>query len=121
LSKLPDLGDAQHQSYLFRIATNLLRDRWRRHRDPAVPDNLPDPGTGPPQLDRPLQLRQAFDQLKVRERQLLWLAYVEGSNHRENAQLTGLRHKSVRLLLFHARGRFANLIQGSKSDTESCK
>jgi RNA polymerase sigma-70 factor (ECF subfamily) len=121
LSKLPDISNAEHQSYLFRIATNLLRDRWRRHRDAAMPDNLPEPGTGPPQLDRQLGLRQAFDQLKVRERQLLWLAYVEGSNHKEIAEVTGLRHKSVRLLLFRARRRLANLIRGSKSDTESCK
>ena len=121
LSKLPDISDAQHQNYLFRIATNLLRDRWRRHRDAAMPDNLPEPGTGPPQLDRQLELRQAFEQLKVRERQLLWLAYVEGSNHEEIAQLTGLRHKSVRLLLFRARRRLANLIRGTTSGTESCK
>jgi RNA polymerase sigma-70 factor (ECF subfamily) len=59
--------------------------------------------------------------LKVRERQLLWLAYVEGSNHKEIAQLTGLRHKSVRLLLFRARRRLADLIRGNSSDTESCK
>jgi RNA polymerase sigma-70 factor (ECF subfamily) len=121
LSKLPDMNEARQQSYLFRIATNLLHDRWRRHRDSAMPENLPEPGSGPPQLDRQLELRQAFQQLKVRDRQLLWLAYVEGSNHKEIAEVTGLRHKSVRLLLLRARRRLANLIRPSASKNESSK
>lgn len=110
-SKLPEMDQASQQSYLFRIATNLLRDRWRRQREGPMPENLPEPASAPPHLDRQLELRQAFQQLKMRERQLLWLAYVEGSNHREIAEVTGLRHKSVRLLLFRARRRLANLIQ----------
>ncbi len=113
LSKVPEMTEAQQQSYLYRIATNLLRDRWRRHRDRAMPENLPEPATRAPQLDQQLELRQAFQQLKIRDRQLLWLAYVEGSNHKEIAEVTGLRHKSVRLLLLRARRKLANLIRGT--------
>lgn len=121
-SKLPEMDEASQQSYLFRIATNLLRDRWRRHGDSPMPENTPEPVSGPPQLDRQLELRQAFHQLKARDRQLLWLAYVEGSNHREIAEATGLRHKSVRLLLLRARRRLANLIRGEGvPQTESAK
>src|SRR5439155_25684090 len=29
-AKLPEMDAAESRSYLFRIATNLLRDRWRR-------------------------------------------------------------------------------------------
>lgn len=87
-----------------------------------MPENTPEPVSGPPQLDRQLELRQAFHQLKARDRQLLWLAYVEGSNHREIAEATGLRHKSVRLLLLRARRRLANLIRGEGvPQTESAK
>lgn len=121
LSKVPDMTEAQQQSYLFRISTNLLHDRWRRHRDSAMPENLPEPGSGPPQLDRQLELRHAFQQLRIRDRQLLWLAYVEGSNHKEIAEVTGLRHKSVRLLLLRARRRLANLIRPGASKNESSK
>ena len=121
-SKHPDMDEASQQSYLFRIATNLLRDLWRRRHDNAIPENLPEPASGPPQLDRQLALRQAFQQLKRRERQLLWLAYVEGSNHKEIAAATGLRRKSVRLLLFRARRRLANLIcRGVSRETEGSK
>ena len=64
-------------------------------------------------LDRKLVVRQAFDRLKPRERQLLWLAYVEGSSHQEIAESTGLRSQSVRPLLFRARRKMANLIAKS--------
>lgn len=121
-SRLPIMDEAQQRSYLFRIATNLLRDGWRRRRESAMPENLPEPASGPPELDRQLELRQAFQQLKLRERQLLWLAYVEGSDHKEIAAATGLRHKSVRLLLFRARRKLAKLIRaGSALPTESSK
>jgi len=123
-SKLPEMNEPAQQSYLFRIATNLLRDRWRRHKsnESPIPENFPEPSSGTPPLDRQLELRQAFHQLKLRERQLLWLAYVEGSNHKEIAEATGLRHGSVRLLLFRARRKLANLIRaGTSSETERSK
>lgn len=67
-TKLPRIDEASQRSYLFRIATNLMRDRWRRHREDPLPENLPEPASASPQLDRQLALRQAFQQLKVRER-----------------------------------------------------
>jgi RNA polymerase sigma-70 factor (ECF subfamily) len=115
LSKVPEMTEAQQQSYLYRIATNLLHDRWRGHHDSPMPGDLPEPASRPPQLDQQLELRQAFQQLKIRDRQLLWLAYVEGSNHKEIAEVTGLRHKSVRLLLLRARRKLANLIRGTST------
>jgi RNA polymerase sigma-70 factor (ECF subfamily) len=118
-TKVPEMEDAARQSYLFRIATNLMRDRWRRRNEDVIPENLPEPLSDTPQLDRQLELRQAFQQLKTRERQLLWLAYVEGSNHKEIAAATGVRHTSVRLLLFRARRKLANLIcTGNSSHPE---
>lgn len=105
------MDESSRQSYLFRIATNLLRDRWRRRKECAMPEDFPEPSSGTPQFDHQLALRQAFRHLKARERQLLWLAYVEGSNHKEIAEVTGLRHGSIRLLLFRARRKLANLIR----------
>lgn len=107
---LPALDERQARSYLFRIATNLLHDRWRRNRQDAPHGELLDLAAPAPHPDRKLGLRQAFDRLKPRERQLLWLAYVEGSNHQEIAESTGLRPGSIRLLLYRARRRLAQLI-----------
>lgn len=120
-SKLPEMDEASQQSYLFRVASNLIRDRWRRHRESPMPEKFPEPASHSQHLDRQLALRQAFQQLKVRERELLWLAYVEGSNHKEIAEATGLRSASVRPLLFRARRRLADLICGASSKTEDSK
>ena len=106
---LPADPDRQ-RSYLFRIATNLLRDRWRRHKQESLPEPVPEiasPGSDP---DLRIDIREAFQRLKGRERQLLWLAYVEGSSHKEIAKATGLKSASVRLLLFRARCKLATLI-----------
>ena len=114
-SEAPKMDDRQSRSYLFQIATNLLRDRWRRPRDEARPDDIPEAASHEAPLDRKLGMRQAFQRLKPRERQLLWLAYVEGSNHKEIAECTGLQAGSIRLLLFRARRKLAELIrEGSR-------
>ena len=121
-SKLPQMGAAEQRSYVFRIATNLVRDRWRRHQESLMPENSPEPAARSFQLESQVGLRKAFQQLKVRERQLLWLAYVEGSNHKEIATLTGLRRTSVRLLLVRARRKLANLIRaGTSVETRTSK
>jgi RNA polymerase sigma-70 factor, ECF subfamily len=109
-AKLPPLTDGQARNYLFRIATNLLRDRWRRRREEPLSDQSNELADAPP-VDRQLEMRQAFQRLKLRDRQLLWLAYVEGANHKEIAECSGLRAGSVRLLLFRARRRLAKLIR----------
>lgn len=106
---LPEMDAAESRSYLFRIATNLLRDRWRRKevQDIANPTNQSceaDPETR-------TDVRRAFEQLNPRERQLLWLAHVEGFDHREIARITGLKVTSIRVLLFRARGELAGALR----------
>src|SRR5207302_10283046 len=91
-AKLPEMDAAESRSYLFRIATNLLRDRWRRG---DVPETVN--ATEPSCEDDPetrTDVRRSFARLSTRERQLLWLAHVEGFDHREIARLTGLRAAS---------------------------
>jgi RNA polymerase sigma-70 factor (ECF subfamily) len=106
-------GD-EARRYLFRIATNLLRDRWRAAEDrPAV--EIADEGSSP-DLDIQIDVRRAMRMLKPRERELLWLAYVEGMSHAEIAESTGLGVMSVRLLLFRARRRAAALLQPGEEE-----
>jgi RNA polymerase sigma-70 factor, ECF subfamily len=62
-----------------------------------------------------MDVRAAMRALKPRERELLWLAYVEGMNHAEIAAATGLRTLSVRMLLFRARGKAAGLLLAERS------
>jgi RNA polymerase sigma-70 factor (ECF subfamily) len=107
----PEMDEQQTRSYLFRIATNLVRDRWRRGKESPLPQNSEEISPMDPEFDDKLHVRQAFERLKPRERQLLWLAYVEGSSHQEIADCTGLRAGSIRLLLFRARRRLLNFLR----------
>ena len=101
-------SEEHRRRYLFRIATNLMRDRHRRRRDEAV---LPERGPGEPvaagDLARETQqradLRRAMALLTSRERDLVWLAYGQGSSHHEIAGALGLRTGSIKPLLFRAR------------------
>lgn len=97
------LDPLELRRYLFRIATNLLRDRYRSgdttpFNDPPELSTTPSPHTS---IDIATMLRN----LKPRERELLWLAYVEGMDHAEISAATGLNRLSVRTLLFRARNK----------------
>ncbi len=50
-------------------------------------------------------------ELSPRDRQMLWLAYVEGASHREIAKALGLRAASIRSMLFRARQRLAEQLK----------
>ncbi len=112
-----DRSDAAMRSYLYQVATNLLRDRWRRDgRERKALQGLlesqrmrPVPAAGAPAAGSPasLDLAAAFQQLSPRDRALLWLAHVEGYEHREIAAALGLKAASVRVLLFRLRRRLA--------------
>jgi len=107
-------GEVASRRYLFRIATNLLRDHWRRPRAASIdeiPEELFAAKLQDSQDDSAAKLAPAMKQMKPRERQLLWLAHAEGYSHKEIAEVTGLAAASVRLLLFRARHKMARLLR----------
>jgi RNA polymerase sigma-70 factor (ECF subfamily) len=109
-------GEIACRRYLFRIATNLLRDHWRRPVSAPL-EELPESALAAgdsrvaERIDSQALLGHAFMRMRPRERQLLWLAYAEGSSHREIAQITGLGSTSISLLLFRARRKLARLLR----------
>jgi RNA polymerase sigma-70 factor, ECF subfamily len=114
-------SDAHRRNYLFRIATNLVRDMRRRPRvaESRFIDGSEDEDQADPQSAdaangavRRLDLARSMARLKPRERDLLWLAYAQGSSHKEIAETLGLKTASVKLLLFRARRRLAGLLRG---------
>jgi RNA polymerase sigma-70 factor (ECF subfamily) len=109
-------SDAHRRHYLFRIATNLVRDGQRRHRVQfvPVPDEQAAEGDAAERGALRADLRRAMERLSSRERELLWLAYAQGSSHEEIAQTLGLKTGSIKLLLFRARRRLAQYL-GRKS------
>jgi RNA polymerase sigma-70 factor (ECF subfamily) len=113
-------NDAHRRNYLFRIATNLVRDLRRRprvdegrfvdggaHAEPADPQSA-DAANGAVQR---LDLARSMARLKPHERDLLWLAYTQGSSHKEIAEALGLKTGSIKPLLFRARRRLAALLR----------
>lgn len=107
-------GDAHRRHYLFRIATNLTRDGFRRARTrPAYVDQDVAQLAGEsaaPRLDRRLDLTAAMAKLGARERAMLWLAYGQGASHKEIAAMVGIGAGSVKPLLFRARRRLAAML-----------
>ena len=110
----PQDGEVSARRYLFRIATNLLRDHWRRPR-PASIEEIPEEvfhvRDHSAACDSKVTLGPALRGMRPRERQLLWLAYAEGYSHREIACITGLATASIRLLLFRARRKLARILR----------
>jgi RNA polymerase sigma-70 factor (ECF subfamily) len=110
----PENGEVSARRYLFRIATNLMKDHWRRPRAASI-EEIPEEAFGvrdhSSECDSKATLGPALAQLRPRERQLLWLAYAEGYSHREMAEIMGLASASIRLLLFRARRKLARLLR----------
>jgi RNA polymerase sigma-70 factor (ECF subfamily) len=106
-------GEVAARRYLFRIASNLLRDHWRRPRAASIediPENFFARNGDAAQSETQMMLGPALAQMRPRDRQLLWLAHAEGYSHSEIAEVTGLASASIRLLLFRARRKIARLL-----------
>ena len=105
------LNDEELRRYVFRIAGNLMTDRWRRaEREASWLNRLRgepqiDPGDAPDDT-----VSQEFNELKPRDRALLWLAYVEEHNHQEIASALGIALGSVKVLLSRARSKLRKLL-----------
>jgi RNA polymerase sigma-70 factor (ECF subfamily) len=114
----PTDGEVSARRYLFRIATNLLRDHWRRPKATSleeIPEELFRARDHADACDSKAMLGPALKAMRPRERQLLWLAYAEGYSHREIAEITGLASASIRLLLFRARRKIARLLTDGRA------
>ena len=104
-------GDDHMRSYVFRTATNLAFDHFRdqkrrRERELLSRRDEVRPDRGELRHD----MMRIFGELKPQERALLWLAHVEESSHDEISEALGVKSKSVRVLLFRARKRLAELL-----------
>jgi RNA polymerase sigma-70 factor (ECF subfamily) len=115
LLRLPAPPDNPQQlrPLLFRIASNLVNDDWRRrHRAMKAAEAHPVESNRPnPDVALRLDMIRVFQQLNMQQRQMMWLAHVEGADHREIAVALGLREGSVRVLLHRARRKLASLLQ----------
>lgn len=118
------IAAGSERAYLYRVATNLVTDHHRRRTrlgarlralllaHEAAPPTAPRPDEGG-------ELQAIFGRLAPRDRAILWLAHVDGHDHREIAEILGVRPASVRVLLSRARGRLAALLRPLQRDDDA--
>jgi RNA polymerase sigma-70 factor, ECF subfamily len=105
----PDTDDEEaRRRFLYRIASNLVVDRWRRSKRDEGSESAPAVVAPQPADD---DVARTFAELSARDRALLWLAYVEEQSHHEIASSLKLGERSIKVLLFRARRRLRALLQ----------
>lgn len=108
------LSAADQRSYVYRIATNIVKDLWRARQ--AQVAWLAEQGDDEPVSESEgaitvsVDINRALDLLSPGQRSLVWLAYVEGYEHKEIAEIIGVKPASVRVLLMRARKRLAEFL-----------
>jgi len=109
---IPSAAELPRIAYLYRIATNLLRDRWRRQKrenewmamagwDERSHQNF----------NLPIDMDSVFENLGAQERAILWLAHVEELSHKEIGAIFGVKEKSVKVMLYRAREKARDLLE----------
>jgi RNA polymerase sigma-70 factor, ECF subfamily len=105
-----EAADDHRKNYLFRIATNLMRDQFRGAKSRPLSDSRP----GERLEDNIAQredMRRIMKELNPKQRELLWLAYVERFSHGEIAGMVGAKTESIRPMLARARQSLADLLR----------
>lgn len=99
------------RAYLFRTASHIMVDYFRRQKRESRVRAEADPVAAPADAALAIDMARTFLMLRPRDRQLMWLAHVEGAAHREIAAAMGLREASIRVLLSRARQKLARLLR----------
>jgi RNA polymerase sigma-70 factor (ECF subfamily) len=108
----PVMDDPPRKGYLYKTATNLLRDRWRKLKREQKLWEMSDFSEHVHQnFNLPLDMATVFDHLSAQERAILWLAHVEEMSHKEIGAILGVKEKSVRVMVFRARERAKDLLE----------
>jgi RNA polymerase sigma factor (sigma-70 family) len=108
------------QAWLFRVASNVIRDRYRVRENrrrlmeihPSAPQAAPDPHDALERGEEVARVRAVLDGLSPRDRTLL-LMREEGFAYAEIAEQIGVAAASVGTLLARAQSRFAQAFAGS--------
>lgn len=115
----PKLSEADQRSYLYRIATNLVKDSWRIRQSQTVwlaeQGDEEQASESEGAITASVDIYRALDLLSPGQRSLVWLAYVEGYEHKEIAEIVGVKPASVRVLLMRARKRLSEFLSADAS------
>lgn len=123
----PIIQNEKHlQAYLHKVAFRLIIDQKRKIKTQrkvfekemeACKEDIRKKGQESKIL-LSLDMEKTFHRLKPRDRMLLWLAYVEGYSYEEIAALTKTKENSLKVQLFRARGKLANILKKKRHKEE---
>ena len=109
--------DAGLRSWLFMVATNLVRDRSRTRETRRrilsgfpPPEKVRSPDQDLARAEDIRRVRKALECLSPRDREMLLLRQ-EGFSYREIAEVAGVSHRSVGTILARALQKFAAEIE----------
>jgi RNA polymerase sigma factor (sigma-70 family) len=118
-AKLNIQNEKHMQVYIYRIAYRLIIDKIRRSKvekkafeegQQAYMRNMQKEGSQS-EIHFSLDMEKTFKRLTPKERMLLWLAYVEGYNYGEIAEMTETKENSLKVQLFRAREKLARILK----------
>ena len=104
------------RSYVFSIASNLMREHWHRSKrfeELPIEERESSFVSMDEDVDRRIDFAESYKKLSDIQRALLWLAYVERYDHSEIAVMLNLKKNSVRVLLYRAREKMQTLLMQS--------
>jgi RNA polymerase sigma-70 factor (ECF subfamily) len=109
---LPAIDELPRKAYLYKTATNILRDRWRKQKREKEWWEISGFSEHAHQnFNLPLDVAIILEKLSAQERAVLWLAHVEELSHKEIGAVLGVKEKSVRVMVFRAREKAKALLQ----------
>ncbi len=118
---LESKDQAEMKTTIYTIATRINIDRWKRKkiiekwRMSSVKNES---FTIEDSIGLSSDMMQVFEKLNSKERSLLWLAYVDGYDHRSIGEILNIKENSVRVLLFRARGKLAKMLKKQELELE---
>lgn len=78
-------------SYLYRIAGNLCIDLMRKQKKEELSEEIPDcPDNAQEQMALNMDLKRALESLDARQRELVFLRYVNGLSVGKTAEILGI-------------------------------
>src|ERR1700739_1697565 len=87
----PDMDDLPRKGYLYKTATNLLRDRWRKlKREQKLWEMSDFTEHVHHRFNLPLDMAAVFGRLSAQERAILWLAHGEEMGPKETGGVPGV-------------------------------
>ena len=113
-------GNGTWRAWLYRIAHNVVIDRYRTHRNNAPLDDdhdlrdeeIQDPEDVTESNLEIARLSAALDRLKPNLREVILQRFVNGLSHAETAKVMGLREGHVRVLQHRALKEMRKILEG---------